>query len=112
MIIRKTLISKVAVRDTAIFVAAILPNMAVAISIQMFLVLAGFLFISAVILYILDMFFLSCTSIGKNELINILKNYNNTLLFFEHCKGNFLKILKYELIHSWHILVGISSSCS
>ncbi|CBL90692.1 MULTISPECIES: hypothetical protein [Leuconostoc] len=67
MIIRKTLISKVAVRDTAIFVAAILPNMAVAISIQMFLVLAGFLFISAVILYILDMLFLSYTSIGKKR---------------------------------------------
>jgi len=67
MIIRKTLISKVAVRDTAIFVAAILPNMAVAISIQMFLVLAGFLFISAVILYIFDMLFLSYTSIGKKR---------------------------------------------
>lgn len=67
MIMRKNLISKVAVRDTAIFVAAILPNMAVAISIQMFLVLAGFLFISAVILYILDMLFLSCTSIGKKR---------------------------------------------
>ncbi|CUW04888.1 hypothetical protein PB1A_0941 [Leuconostoc inhae] len=47
--------------------AAILPNMAVAISIQMFLVLAGFLFISAVILYILDMLFLSYTSIGKKR---------------------------------------------
>jgi len=67
MIMRKNLISKVAVRDTAIFVAAILPNMAVAISIQMFLVLAGFLFISAVILYILDMLFLSYTSIGKKR---------------------------------------------
>ncbi len=51
MIIRKTLISKVAV----------------AISIQMFLVLASFLFISAVILYILDMLFLSYTSIGKKR---------------------------------------------
>jgi hypothetical protein len=66
-IIRKNLISKVAVRDTAIFVAAILPNMAVSISIQMFLVLAGFLFISAVILYIFDMLFLSYTSIGKKR---------------------------------------------
>ncbi|QDJ30815.1 hypothetical protein BHS02_08705 [Leuconostoc gelidum subsp. gelidum] len=65
--IRKNLISKVAVRDTAIFVAAILPNMAVSISIQMFLVLAGFLFISAVILYIFDMLFLSYTSIGKKR---------------------------------------------
>jgi len=67
MVMRKSMICKVAIRDIAIFVAAILPNMAVAISIQMFLVLTGFLFINAVILYILDMLFLSCTSIGKKR---------------------------------------------
>lgn len=67
MVMGKSMIFKIAVKDAGMTLAAILPIMVFAYSVKTFLLLAGLIIISIFIFYMVDILFLSYTRIGKNR---------------------------------------------
>ncbi|MEX0379813.1 hypothetical protein AB3K25_09835 [Leuconostoc sp. MS02] len=67
MIMRKSVICKIAVKDAGMALAGILQIMIFVSSVQTFLLLAGLIIISVFIFYMLDILFLSYTHSGKKR---------------------------------------------
>lgn len=73
MVMGKSMIFKIAVKDAGMTLAAILPIMVFAYSVKTFLLLAGLIIISIFIFYMVDILFLSYTRIGKNRVAKYAK---------------------------------------
>ncbi|MGY3743148.1 hypothetical protein [Leuconostoc inhae] len=73
MVMGKSMIFKIAVKDAGMTLAAILPIMVFAYSVKTFLLLAGLIIISIFIFYMVDILFLSYTHIGKNRVAKYAK---------------------------------------